>query len=136
MKSTKKVTGFLTALIVTMLFSNAIASDYLGEYCWLNEDSEIVRFAVTHIGGAHYSFDGCHIDSQGRIAAFNGNGVMVVDKLYGTFTGSESGAVLFVRGVLHLSTMSFDLEIFGIEQEFGNIELDYGTETLQYTSCP
>ena len=141
MKLAKKITSCLTAFVITMLFYNAFASEYLGEYCWRNEDNEIIRFAVTHIDGVHYSFDGYNIGSEeGQIEPTNGNGVLVGDKIYATFSHTcgtsygSNGAI--VRAILDLPTMSFSYELFSIYQQSGNIEVEYGAETAQFITCP
>ena len=50
------ITMFILAIIGS--FVNAEAGEYIGDYCWQDQDGEIFRLGFTHMGGGHYSVNG------------------------------------------------------------------------------
>jgi|LGVF01.2.fsa_nt_gb hypothetical protein len=68
---------FLLALIMLFFYVKPVlAGNYLGEFCWRINDSIpenyiILKFAVSDVGGGHYSLNGTFIDYENNVAQEN-----------------------------------------------------------------
>lgn len=79
-------------LLVLVGSSSVQAANYLGEFCWQDEEGWILRLAITDMGNGHYIVNG-RDTFNGEVEAVHGNAEVV---LGGT------------KVLIHLTTSGFD----------------------------
>jgi hypothetical protein len=71
-------------------------AEYLGEYCWQDDEGGIAKLAITKIGDGHYLVNGRHTDTSSNVEAVIGNGEVAAGKL-----------IVHITLPLHLTRMKY-----------------------------
>jgi len=77
-------------LMLGIAISDAYAGNYLGEFCWQDEEGGIAKLAVTDMGNGHFLLNGILTEDEGEIGVMHGNAEIVGDKVYITITAAGS----------------------------------------------
>ena len=120
-------------------------AEYLGEYCWQDDEGGIAKLAITKIGDGHYLVNGRHTDTSGNVEAVIGNGEVAAGKLIVHITSSSFDADE-VRGFL--ATLVLDLPPTNLNGTMQGVDIYYdksgsiggvsydGPVTLTRVPCP
>ena len=120
-------------------------AEYLGEYCWQDDEGGIAKLAITKIGDGHYLVNGRHTDTSGNVEAVIGNGEVSAGKLIVHITSSSFDADE-VRGFL--ATLVLDLPPTNLNGTMEGVDIYYdksgsiggvsydGPVTLTRVPCP
>ncbi|AMM41092.1 secreted protein [Candidatus Desulfofervidus auxilii] len=129
-------------LMLGIAISDAYAGNYLGEFCWQDEEGGITKLAVTDMGNGHFLLNGIWTGDEGEIGVVHGNAEIVGDKVYITITNVSSGeyGICSWMGlcILELATLNGNHEGLSIyyDRASGEIDLDYNSGTLTFIPCP
>ena len=159
MKSTRRGIVIFLAIIAIILFSNlpnAIAGDYLGEFCWLYQQTEnaqgavtkapvLVRFGVTSMGNNYYTLQGSTVQvTDDNPAIFGGTAVIIGNDVFLTMETSQQHLTKPYRdsgvGQAHLALETLSGTFWGNAMNFDTQARVTGTfysaGTMTFTTCP
>lgn len=143
--------AFCITLIITY-GCPAYASTYLGELCWMVDDSQqgdenfIVKLAVVDEGDNHFTVSGIEISAQGAPSpngeVLHGNAEIVGDEAVFSISSTYNDAeeMASVEYFIKISTSTLSGSYDGIASIYDKIDevhfTGYGTGSVSNLACP
>ena len=120
-------------------------AQYIGEFCWQDDEGGIARFAVTRTPNGQYAINGRHTDPppSSEVTAVNGNGERVGSQIIMHITSSsfDANEVRAFLATIVLNVPGFNGTMEGlnlyVDKITGARDITYdGPITLTRVPCP
>ena len=154
-KRIKSCWVYFIVCLIALLFSgipSVWAEGFIGECCWtmnvterdgnVVNESYVVKYGVSHMGGVYYSFQGVAL--EGAPAIFQASGIIIGSDIHMTWNHSENHSPDSSRDIgtgnvkLNLSTLSGPF--FGINEFYdrsnNTFEKSFAAGTMTPITCP
>ena len=142
----KNLLTMMSLFLLLAAPSMTLAGDYLGTYCWLDDEGNTLELIVSTIGdGASYSYTGLYHTTSGYDSPVLGALTPSGSDLVGTFTSTERLSVgddMYVtdfNGNIRISLSDFSGSLWGIARasnvSTSQTTLIAATNDITLTTC-
>ncbi|MHC4687065.1 MAG: hypothetical protein ACYTEW_22570 [Planctomycetota bacterium] len=140
------ISFFIVLGLLVLVGSPSVqAANYLGEFCWQDEEGGILRLAITNMGDGHYIVNGRLTPTVGNVEAVHGNAEVVLGGtkvlIHLTTSGFDASDAWSYTGTAVLNLPGLDGFVDGVstwyDKQGGQSGITWdGQEVLTRVACP